>query len=150
MPARDTIHNIVKQALETDGWEITDDPFVIAYGERLLFVDLAATEAPLIGSVIGAKWQNRRIAVEIKVLRGQSPIAELEQAIGQYTLYRLLLNQLDPERELFLAIPETAYYQIFSEPIGELVINNLPLYLLVIDTNNQEVKQWIPTRPTAL
>ena len=78
MPARDTIHNIVKQALEADGWEITDDPFVIAYGERLLFVDLAANENPLVGSIIGAKWQDTRIAVEIKVLRGQSPIAELE------------------------------------------------------------------------
>jgi hypothetical protein len=42
MPARDSIHN-VKQALIKDGWQITDDPYVISYGERFLFVDLAAT-----------------------------------------------------------------------------------------------------------
>ncbi|WP_277988791.1 element excision factor XisH family protein [Chroococcus sp. FPU101] len=27
-----------------------------------------------------------------------------EQAIGQYVLYRLLLSQVDPEREIYLAI----------------------------------------------
>ncbi|RLB99978.1 MAG: fatty-acid synthase, partial [Deltaproteobacteria bacterium] len=27
-----------------DGWEITDDPYVISYGERFLFVDLGAAE----------------------------------------------------------------------------------------------------------
>ena len=43
MPARDSIHSLVKQALIKDGWTITDDPFVITYGERFLFVDLGAT-----------------------------------------------------------------------------------------------------------
>jgi len=42
MPQKDSIHNPVKQALVKDGWEITDDPYVIAYGERFLFVDLGA------------------------------------------------------------------------------------------------------------
>jgi len=42
MPQRDTIHNLVKQALINSGWEITDDPYRIYYGERSLFVDLGA------------------------------------------------------------------------------------------------------------
>ncbi|MEH1850445.1 MAG: element excision factor XisH family protein [Nostoc sp.] len=45
MPPRDSIHNIVKQAIIKDGWKITDDPYVISYGERFLFIDLAATLA---------------------------------------------------------------------------------------------------------
>jgi len=148
MAARDSIHNAVRIALIKDGWEITDDPYVIAYGERFLFVDLGVEEDPgLVGQFIGASRAGRRIAVEIKELRGQSVIVELEQAIGQYVLYRLLLNQVDPERILFLAVPEKAYRELFSEPIGELVIKDLPLNLLVVDIEEDEVKTWIPKRP---
>ncbi len=86
MPPRDSTHNVVKQALVKDGWEITDDPYVISYGERFLFVDLAATTSsnikPIKGRFIGAKRKNSRIAIEVKDFRGQSAIADLEQAIG--------------------------------------------------------------------
>ena len=43
MPQRDRIHNIVKQALIKDGWNITDDPYVIEYGNRFLYADLGIT-----------------------------------------------------------------------------------------------------------
>jgi hypothetical protein len=149
MAARDSIHNAVRSALIKDGWEITDDPYVIAYGERFLFVDLGAEEDHrLVGKFIGASRADLRIAVEIKELRGHSVIVELEQAIGQYVLYRLLLNQVDPDRILYLAVPDRAYRELFAEPIGELVINNLPLHLLVVDIEEDKVKTWIPERPT--
>ncbi len=151
MPARDSIHNIVKQAIVKDGWQITDDPYVISYGERFLFVDLGATESSSLdridGRFIGAEYQNSRIAIEIKEFRGPSRIANLEQAIGQYIIYQLLLKQVDPERPVYLAIPDTIYYDLFSEPIGELVIAEIPLKLVIIDLKKTEVKQWIPARP---
>lgn len=148
MAQRDSIHGAVKQALIKDGWEITDDPYVIAYGERFLFVDLGAEEdGQAVGNFIGATRANLQIAVEIKELRGQSAIVELEQAIGQYVLYRLLLNRVDPGRKIYLAVPAKAYRELFAEPIGELVINDLPLQLLVVDIEQMEVKQWIPKRP---
>ncbi len=65
---------------------------MIAYGERFLFVDLGAESG-----LIGAEQGGDRIAIEIKELRGRSVIAELEQAIGQYVLYQLLLAQVDPD-----------------------------------------------------
>ena len=89
--------------------------------------------AQFTGNFIGAERGNTRIAVEIKELRGQSVIVELEQAIGQYVLYRLLLNRVDPGRSVFLAVPDNTYRELFTEPIGELVISDLPLQLLVID-----------------
>jgi len=95
MPQRDSIHSIVKQSLINDGWEITDDPYVISYGERFLFVDLGASGITDRGKgqFIVAKRQGKKIAVEIKELRGKSIIKELEQAIGQYVLYKLLINK---------------------------------------------------------
>ncbi|MBD2004513.1 MULTISPECIES: XisH family protein [Cyanophyceae] len=147
MPQRDAIHNIIRQALIKEGWEITDDPYVISYGERFLFIDLAAkldAVSGIVGRFIGARRGSSRIAVEIKEFRGNSAIADLEQAIGQYVLYRLLLEQVDPDRELYLAIADTTFDGIFSEPIGELVKRELPMKLLIVNIAVQEVKQWIP------
>ncbi len=142
MPQRDTIHDAVKQALRKDGWEITDDPYVISYGERFLFVDMGATETDE-GRFIGAQLQEKRIAVEIKEFRSRSPILDLEQAIGQYVLYRLLLGKVDPTREIWLAVTDKIYDEIFSEPVGELVVSELPMRLIVINTEKAEVHQWI-------
>ncbi|GAB4180674.1 MAG: hypothetical protein Fur006_15130 [Coleofasciculaceae cyanobacterium] len=149
MPQRDAIHNIIRQALTKEGWEITDDPYVISYGERFLFIDLAARLDVLngiAGRFIGARRGSSRIAVEIKEFRGNSAIADLEQAIGQYVLYRLLLEQVDSERELYLAVADTTFDGIFSEPIGELVMRELPMKLLIVDVEAVEVKRWIPPR----
>jgi XisH protein len=140
MPARDSIHNPVKAALVKAGWLVTADPYVISYGERFLFVDLGA-ESGLIGAVQG----NSRIAIEIKELRGRSIIAELEQAIGQYVLYQLLLTQVDPERAVYLAITTEIYDNIFQEPLGQLVLRDLPLKLVVVNIELQEVSKWIPS-----
>jgi hypothetical protein len=149
MPQRDAIHNIIRQALIKEGWEITDDPYVISYGERFLFIDLAARLDVLngiAGRFIGARRDSSRIAVEIKEFRGNSAIADLEQAIGQYVLYRLLLEQVDPDRELYLTVTDKTFEGIFSEPIGELVIRQLPMKLLIVDVEAVEVKRWIPPR----
>ncbi len=140
VPARDSIHETVKEAIIKDGWEITDDPYVISYGERFLFVDLGAS------GFIGVRQGNKHIAIEIKQFRGRSQVADLEQAIGQYTLYRLLLNQVDPERDLYLAVSEATYSDIFTEAIGKLAIAQLPLKLIIVDLEKKEVSQWIPSR----
>jgi hypothetical protein len=92
---------------------------------------------------IGATKGEEKIAIEIKNFRSKSPILDLEQAIGQYVLYQLLLKQVDPTRKIYLAITQQMKEEIFSEPLGELVIEQLPLKLIVIDLNQQEVQEWI-------
>ena len=142
MPQRDTLHDAVRQAISKDGWRITEDPYVISYGERFLFVDIGAVET----GFVGAEREGNRIVIEIKPFRGRSPVADLEQAVGQYVIYRLLLGRVDPERDIYLAVTDIIFDEIFSEPIGELVINELPLWLVVIDAERMKGKQWIPPR----
>ena len=55
-----------------------------------------------------------------------------------------MLNQVDPDRDLYLAISERTYNDIFSEPIGQLAIAKIPLKLLIINIEHQEIIQWIP------
>nr|WP_236117024.1 XisH family protein [Hassalia byssoidea] len=84
--------------------------------------------------------------MRLKNFEVEKAIADLEQAIGQYVLYRLLLNRVDPEREIYLAISDITYDEIFNEPIGEVVISDLPMQLLVVDVEKIKVKLWIPPR----
>lgn len=54
------------------------------------------------------------------------------------------LDKVDPGRELYLAIADQTYEELFCEPIGELVIRELPPKLIVVDLELAEVKRWIP------
>jgi hypothetical protein len=85
-------------------------------------------------------WE--KIAVEIKSFLVESQAAELEKAIGQYGLYRKLLEIQEPERKLYLAIPRHAYEDIFARQIGILAIEVFALQLIVYDVLQQEALLW--------
>lgn len=137
MPAKDIYHNIVKNALEKDAWTITNDPLVLQYGSKDLFVDLGAEK------IIAAEKSGRKIAVEIKSFLGASQMNDLEKAVGQYIVYKDILEEIENDRLLYLAVTNIAYRDIFSEPIGKLIINKNDINLMVFYPNNQEVLQWI-------
>ena len=42
MPAKDIFHDLVKRALQQDGWAITHDPLFMEWGEAEIYVDLGA------------------------------------------------------------------------------------------------------------
>jgi hypothetical protein len=42
MSAKDVFHNAVKNALQKEGWIITDDPFFIRFGGINIYIDLGA------------------------------------------------------------------------------------------------------------
>lgn len=115
MPAKDTYHDAVRNALVKDGWTITDDPFRLVWGKRDFYVDLGAER------VVAAEKAGKRIAVEVKSFLGASPMHDLEQALGQFVLYRSILEEQEPGRVLFLAIPDEAA-EILGEPVGQLLI----------------------------
>src|SRR5262245_43532532 len=99
MPARNIHHAAVVRALTVDGWRITHDPYPLSFGGKDLFVDLGAEEATL-----AAEKEGRRIAVEIQSFLGRSPVRSLEEAVGQYEIYRLLLAATESGRPLYMAI----------------------------------------------
>ncbi len=79
-----------ENALIKDGWTITHDPLILAVGRRDIYVDLGA-EQP-----VAAEKEGRKIAVEVKSFVGPSAVHDLEQAISQYSLYRIVLTQDEP------------------------------------------------------
>ena len=138
MPARNAFHHVVVAALVADGWTVTHDPLPLRVGDRDLHVDLGA-ERPLIGAERGAE----KIAVEVQSFVSPSPVADLQQALGQYLMYRLALVEKHPDRPLFLAVPTEAYNGILSEPLGQLTVIGMNLRLVVFDPLGREVLRWI-------
>lgn len=124
-------------ALVADGWTITHDPFTLTAGNRNLYVDLGA-EQP-----IGASRGGELIAVEVQSFLGDSDIENLHHAVGQYVVYRALLDDLHPERILYLGIPEVAFYGIFSERVGELVRKHAAIRLAVFNPMTRRMVRWI-------
>ena len=137
MPAKDIYHEIVKNALIKDGWTITDDPLKLTIGSRSLYVDLGAEK------LLAAQKNDQKIAVEIKSFLSPSPINDLENALGQYILYQNILQSTDAERILYLAIRTEIYNDLFTEPIGQLLLKNQQIKLIVFNPEIQELVKWI-------
>jgi hypothetical protein len=137
MPAFDAIHEPVKSALVKDGWSITDDPFTIVFEDLTLFADLGA-ERPF-----SAVQGDRKLVVEAKSFRGPSPIHDLKLALGQYLLYRALLEVEVPDRELYLAISSETYTTFFQQTPVQMVVHRYQVALLVVDLETEECLQWI-------
>jgi len=102
-----------------------------------LYIDLGAEQ------VIGAEKGLRKIAVEIKTFRGSSEMKDLEQAIGQYVLYRIFLRRVEPDRELYLAVPQDVIEEVFSEEYGQGFLQDEQGKLLGFDIENEEVVEWL-------
>lgn len=145
MPARD----LVVTALTRAGWTITDDPYVITYGLQVLLIDLAAnTENQGRNLFVDATRDGHKIAVEIKAFAGESAVADLHQAVGQYVVYKLVLEQLEPDRIVYLAVTDAVYRKVFRRPLGQLIVQRLTLRLLVVNQSRMEVEQWVPSIDT--
>lgn len=138
MPAKDIYHDVVKQALIKDGWTITDDPLRLRWTKRNIYIDLGAER------IIGAERSEHRIAVEVKSFTSASEVADLEQALGQYVLYHDILEEIEPERVLYLAISQETYVALFETlQIGEILLRKKRLRLILFAAESMEIAQWI-------
>lgn len=137
MPALDLNHEQVRQALLKDGWSITDDPYVIEYEDLTLFADLGAER------VIAAQRDDQRIVVEVKSFAGRSAVREFETALGQFELYRGILETTEPDRTLFLAVSDVIYDGFIQRPAIQLIVDRNGLKFLVVNLEIEEIVQWI-------
>jgi hypothetical protein len=137
MAAKDVFHDIVKTALQKDGWTITDDPLHIRLSGVIdMYVDLGAEK------VIAAEKAGRKIAVEIKSFLGASTIAEFHLALGQFMNYRYALEDTEPDRTLYLAVPLDIHEEFFMLAFIQSVVRRSQLNLLIYNVEAAEITQW--------
>ena len=136
MPAKDTYHGAVKNALIKEGWTITHDPLFIEYGQEDMYIDLGAER------LLAAERGTDKIAVEIKSFVGTSTITELHKALGQYQIYLAELEKIDPSRRLLLALSHTTYEELSTMDTFQLVVDRFAIALLIVSVDDEEIAKW--------
>ncbi|MEM6318911.1 MAG: element excision factor XisH family protein [Bacteroidota bacterium] len=136
--AKDKYHDLVKTALEADGWTITDDPLVIEITNyKKLQIDLAAEK------LLIAQKGKEEIAVEVKSFVGISTLHEFYKALGQFLFYELALKKEMPEKTLYLAVPSDVYRDFFTADFVEELLANQRINLLIYNVLQKSIDQWI-------
>lgn len=136
MPAKDLFHQAVRRALEKEGWLVTHDPLHIELPDIEVYIDLGASR------LIAAERESKKIAVEIKTFLGTSTVFEFHLAVGQFVNYRFLLNKVEPDRELYLAVPVNTYATFFRRETVREMIQAHSLKLAIYNPNQEEIEQW--------
>ncbi|WP_017293568.1 XisH family protein [Geminocystis herdmanii] len=117
------VFNLIK-----DHWKITHDPLILKFGQYdQIQVDLDAEK------ILGAEKEDEKIAVEIKSFLSDSAISDFHGALGQFLNYHFVLEQKEPERILFLAVPSYAYESFFQRDLPQAIISRYNLKLVVYD-----------------
>lgn len=137
MPRKDFYHEIVRLALEKDHWTITDDPLELTIGGVELYADLGAER------LIAAEKGTEKIAIEIKSFISESPVSDFHKALGQYESYKLSLSEIDPNRQVWLAIPHEAWKNFFQRPFIQKAISHYGISLVIFDLVNIQLEKWI-------
>jgi len=136
MSTRDKYHELVKTALVKDGWTITDDPLKFRADGKRIEIDLGAER------LITAERGTEKIAVEVKSFIGASPITEFYASIGQFSHYQTVLQEKQPERVLYLAVPQDTFEDLFKENLTQKTLKRLEVHIMVYSIELQKITLW--------
>jgi XisH protein len=137
MVARDRFHQVVKAALIKDGWNVTHDPLQIKVGGVDMEIDLGAER------LLAAERGGEKIAVEVKsFLASASAISEFHTALGQFINYRAALRREEPDRVLYLAVPDLTYNSFLQLDFPASMLKENQVKLIVYDIELEQIVQW--------
>jgi len=137
MPAKDVIHDAVCNALKKDGWIVTHEHMRVDFEDTHVYVDIGAER------LLVAERADEKIAIEVKSFIGRSTIQDMENAVGQFMVYRVLLQQTEPTRHLFIGISHITFETVFQSKAIQKLVNELSLSLLIVNIETEEVELWI-------
>lgn len=134
---KDRFHDVVRTALEKEGWKITADPYEINVDDVDFEIDLAAEQ------LLAAELEDRKIAVEVKSFISPSNVSEFHTALGQFLNYRDALEKVEPDRQLYLAVREPVYESFFQRRFIAAAIERYQLRLVTYDVQQEVITRWL-------
>lgn len=93
--------------------------------------------------ILAAQRIDQKIAVEIKSFLNDSALLDFHLALSQFLNYRLVLEQLDPTRTLYLAVPLIAYQTFFNRDLPQLALQTYKVKLIVYEPQEKVIRAWI-------
>ncbi|HAZ46268.1 MAG TPA: fatty-acid oxidation protein subunit alpha [Cyanobacteria bacterium UBA11369] len=138
MAAKDRFHEAVKRGLQKEQWLITHDPLTLEFSEDdEVEIDLGAEQ------LLGAEKGLKKIAVEVKSFLSESALYDFHRALGQFLNYRLVIEAIEPERILYLAVPIAAYESFFKRELPQASVRRYQVKLIVYDPVKEAIVKWI-------
>ena len=129
MPTIDECQPQVIRALEREGW-IIQTPLLTGADGFSIYIDIFASKP------------EASAYIEVKCLTQQKNNQDLYNALGQYVIYRAFLVKWRQSPSLYLAVPVTAYDELFVETIKQAVQDN-QIRLIVVDLKQEKIVRWI-------
>ena len=134
--AKDYFHDIFREILVSDGWDITHDPYPIRSGSIGYEIDFGAEK------LIAAEKENTKIAIELKSFNGPSNVNEFHKAVGQFNDYFVILEMIDPTRVLYLAVPEKTWNTFFQEIVIQKSIERVGAKIIIYNPFTKKIVEW--------
>lgn len=137
MAARDLFHNAVRNGLQKESWTITADPLSLKFGDTRIYIDLGAEK------LVAAEKGEEKIAVEIKSFASDSVVFDFHVAIRQFINYQVVLENKEPDRILYLAVPQEIHNTFFQSLLAQAVIQKYQIKLIIYDPESEVIIEWL-------
>lgn len=136
MPNIDSCHHQVVRALEKDGWRLERAQYNIIWGRRRIYVDGLFSR--------GANGtQEHLFLLEIKCFSDTQQIThDIYTSIGQYRVYRHMIDITEPELPLYLSVPSNIYDEYFDDLLRD-IFDADGIKMVIVDLDTERVVTWI-------
>jgi hypothetical protein len=128
----------VEIALQKEGWTIVASPRTLATVDEDFHIDLEARRLLENGSSNATT-----VYIEVKCFHSEGKYKrdDLYTAIGQYIVYRTIMQLKEVAVKLYLAVPSHVFEK-FSETILKVLEMN-KVNIIVVDLIEERITRWI-------
>jgi len=67
---------------------------------------------------------------------------EFHAILGQFLNYSIGLEEKEPDRQLFLAVPADIYDSFFQREAVQIAINRFQINLIIFEPTQKIIQQW--------
>ena len=136
MPAFDQCHEQVVHALQKEGWRLEQSSVSLFFDDRYAYVDMRVSR--------GSNGNHEQILLlEVKCFPDKdSTTRDLYTAIGQYLVYRAMIQELRKPYGIYLSIPHLIFDEIFDVSVMR-VIQETRINIVVINLESETIVKWI-------
>lgn len=134
--ALDQCHPQVVRALEKDGWVIENEEYRLLLPSRVGYIDLRMSR--------GKNGHREQLMfVEVKCFPDEdSTTRDLYVSIGQYLVYRAMIDEIGLPDAIYLAVPEHIYEKVFDSAVTR-VVSESKIKMIIVDIVTEAIVQWI-------
>jgi XisH protein len=137
MPEKDVFHDVVKKALQKEGWKITHDLLTLDISGQELSIYLGAEKSRDVSK------ESRKIAVSVKSFVRSTSLLKYQLTLVKFLNDRELLKRIEGDRSLYLAVPMQNYRRFLHEESLRNSLNEAQVKTIVFNPIEGAIDRWI-------